>query len=88
MTLSSHEPQAVHIEFMRRYRLLFAECAAELPPMELLALASQVVGQMLAYQDPALHTLDEYMDLIGRNIEEGNQRAVTTARNLPTKGTC
>ena len=48
----------------------------DLTPPELLAVAAQVVGQLVALQDQTKYTSAQVMDLVGRNIEEGNRSAI------------
>ena len=45
-------------------------------PELVLALASQVVGQLLAMQDQRKHTPAQMVELIQANIEAGNQQYV------------
>jgi hypothetical protein len=47
-----------------------------LPAEELLAVAAQLVGQLVAMQDQRRYTPAQVMDMVARNVEQGNQRAI------------
>lgn len=49
---------------------------ADLPGEEMLAVACQLVGQMIAMQDQRRYTPETIMKLVQANIEAGNQQAV------------
>lgn len=49
-----------------------------LTALEMLAVASQFVGQLLALQDQRLMSGEEYINVITRNIEIGNAGAIET----------
>ena len=53
----------------------------ELSSMEMLALASHFVGQLVALQDQRRVTPSMAMELVARNIEEGNQSAIGDLMN-------
>lgn len=57
---------------------------ATVPPQEMLAMLSHTVGQVLAMQDQRYMTREMGLELIGRNIELGNQAAV--AALIASKG--
>lgn len=75
MKLRPKEPTARHeacrlalVDLLREYE--------DLGQLELLAIASALVGQLLAMQDQTAHTIEQLMDLIGKNMESGNQHVV------------
>lgn len=47
-----------------------------LAPVEILALVSHVLGGLLALQDQTACHPDEYMEIVARNIEQGNADAI------------
>ena len=57
-----------------------------LAPIEILCLAAQLVGYLIAYQDHTKLTPEQILDLIGQNIEAGNAAALEVAFG-ETKGT-
>lgn len=61
--------------------------ASDFTAQELLAVASQVVGQLMALQDSSKPNAQERaIAVVMENVEVGNQYAVEMAINLPTKG--
>lgn len=50
--------------------------AGDLTPLELLALASQMVGQLIAIQDQRETTASEAMEIVIHNIRVGNENVV------------
>lgn len=62
------------------YQAIFAALrpySDELGGIGMLALFSQIVGKMIAVQDQTKYSRDQIMDMVGRNIEEGNQQVVS-----------
>ena len=53
------------LKAMRRYE--------DVPSIELLCVASQLVGQLVAMQDQTRYTNSEIMELIADNVQEGNR---------------
>lgn len=49
--------------------------AAQLSPVEILAIAANVVGKLIAFQDQRTMTVDLAMKIVGKNIEIGNAQA-------------
>lgn len=76
MTLKEFTPTAKHLAFMNELKAAIGNTGRELQAHELLAIAAQLVGNLLAYQDHRLMTPAEGMDLVARNIETGNRAAV------------
>jgi len=52
------------------------QSVADLKPDELLAIAAQVVGQLIALQDQRKYSVPQVMGLVHRNIELGNKSAL------------
>lgn len=48
---------------------------------ELLAIASNMVGKMIAMQDQRKYTSSQIMDMVARNVELGNQQAIAELMN-------
>ena len=55
---------------------LCAKHADKLSPLELLAIASNMLGKLLAMQDQRLTTVDKAKDIMIRNIELGNRQVI------------
>lgn len=52
----------------------------EVSHVDLLALSSYLVGQLIACQDEAELSREEIIELINRNVAQGNQQAVFNDR--------
>lgn len=55
---------------------LVSKHAAKVSAMELLAIAANMVGKMVAMQDQRSVTIDVAMKTVAANIEMGNQQAL------------
>ena len=73
--MSSHQPTPAHVAFMDSLKAALAE-HQHLTPPEMLAIASQVVGNLIALQDHRRYSPDRVMEMVARNIEIGNQAAI------------
>ena len=74
-TMKTHAPKPEHEEFMDNLK---AQMPPGMPAQEILAIVSQFVGQLVALQDQRQMTPDQAMQLVGQNIEIGNQAAIMT----------
>lgn len=68
---STERHQRLHEELVA----LMEREGGDLPAIELLAVLSQTLGSMIAYQDQRIGA-DVIMELVSRNIEIGNQAAI------------
>ena len=66
------EPTAAHRAFRDDVLALLNKHAGKLDAMEMLALGAHLVGQLVAMQDHRKVTPAMAMDLVGKNIEQGN----------------
>ena len=74
--------QALHADLVALIRKHAGEnCTTE----EVLAVASQVVGQCLAMQDQRRST-DVYMEMVIANIESGNAQVIAQLTDTPAAG--
>ena len=55
---------------------LLAEHKDKLTAIEMLAIAANLVGKLVAMQDQSAITPEQAMQLVSRNIEHGNQQAI------------
>lgn len=78
----SPEVQAFRIEFIN----LFRKHSPNIKPVEILAVLSHTVGQVLALQNINDGTLADYMTVIQENIERGNSEAIISAIKMQVKG--
>lgn len=68
-------PTEAHIAYMEALKQALTH-VADTPSQEILAIASQYLGMLLAGQDRTRYTAEQYFELIMNNIEMGNQRVV------------
>lgn len=73
-----------HREFNDAMKQVLARFKDILTGEEMLAVASHLVGVLIAVQDQKKYTLAQIMELVSRNIETGNAEAIAGLTN--TKG--
>lgn len=54
-----------------------------LDPLEMLAIASQFVGMLMAFQDQRTMTPADALEMVGNNIEIGNAMAIEVTLGQP-----
>lgn len=67
---------ARHATFKRDLDKLFKKHMSRLPASHMLAVASQVVGMIVAMQDQRVFTSEMVMAVVAENIEVGNKAMV------------
>lgn len=65
-----------HEEFNAAMKGVLAQFQDKLTGLEMLAVASHLVGVLIAVQDQRTVTQDMAMELVARNIEAGNAEAI------------
>lgn len=50
--------------------------------LEMLACVSQLVGNLVAFQDQRALTPEQAMEIVSRNIQEGNEVAIANLSNV------
>lgn len=85
MKTSVHKPSDAHRQFRDDLIEVLRKHGEQLSAQEMLALASHLVGQLIAMQDQRTMTRDMAMEIVVRNIEQGNQEVA--AGLSTTKGT-
>lgn len=78
MKSRSIQPDARHNRFLDDLKAAMWK-HQQLPPYEMLAVAAQFVGILIAVQDQTKHTQDAIMDTVGKNIEVGNATYIEIA---------
>lgn len=73
------EPTAEMAAFRDDMIAVLNKHAGHLDASEMLALAAYTVGQMVAMQDSRRFNAALVMDLVSKNIEAGNEQAITDA---------
>lgn len=74
--MKSVEPKAEHMAFRKALEAAIAQHGQILDAVELLALTSHLVGQLIALQDQRSMTSAMAMQVVTSNIELGNREAV------------
>ena len=54
-----------------------------MPPIEMLCITAQFLGQLIALQDQTRWTSEQIMAMISMNIQQGNKAAVDTIFSHP-----
>lgn len=77
MNMKIEKPHKMHKNIRKDLRLVIHKHMPQGATAELvLAIASQIVGQLLAMHDQRKHTPAEMVQLVQANIEAGNQQFV------------
>jgi hypothetical protein len=79
--VATHKPSAKHLAFRDALIEVIRKHGEDLSTQEMLALASHMVGQLLALQDQRIMTPQQGLEIIARNVELGNQEAVNGLLN-------
>lgn len=60
--------------------------APKMTSLELLAVAGNMVGKLVALQDQRTVDVQTAMEVVARNMEIGNRQCIDALRNAPTAG--
>lgn len=74
MSIKAAKPQ--HEVAYQDLCALASKHAAKVSGLELLAIAANMLGKMIAMQDSRTTTRDEAMEVVVKNIEEGNRQVL------------
>lgn len=74
--MKTRAPKPEHVAFMDDLKATLGR-HTHLSGVEMLAVASQFVGNLIAAQDQRRYKPDQVMEMVARNIETGNQEAVS-----------
>lgn len=72
------KPTAEHVRLMDGFKTAIG-LVPDMPAQEILAIASQLIGNLVALQDHRKYTAAQVMELVANNIEIGNAEVVTAA---------
>lgn len=75
--MSFHRTKSEHEVAYQELVALVRRHAGKLSSLELLAVAANMVGKLVAMQDQRTVTPAEAMDVVLKNMEHGNQQVVT-----------
>ena len=76
MSTRSHTPTAQQLAFRRSLEACMKQHGETLDAVELLAVTSHLVGQLIALQDQTRWTSDKVMELVTANIQQGNREVI------------
>lgn len=82
--MSIHQATPEHEILYRELVELVTRHTVNMPPIEILAIAANMVGKLIAMQDQRATSRDQAMDVVIKNLEEGNRQALEQLHN--TKG--
>lgn len=77
-TVSTTTPSVHHLALRRALEGAIAQHGATLDAVDLLAVTSHLVGQLIALQDQRRYTPALVMQLVQENIEQGNSEVVNS----------
>jgi hypothetical protein len=84
MPIIKQMPSMTALNFREETRLLLLKYSGDLPADQMLAMASHMVGQILAMQDQRVMTPDMALEIVSLNIEAGNAEMIENVAK--TKG--
>lgn len=87
MTTRSYLAQKEHEVAYQDILKLIREKTDKLSALEMLAVAANLVGKLVAMQNQSLVTPQQAMEIVARNIEEGNKHVIERFINNPYQGT-
>jgi hypothetical protein len=74
--MSIHPARLEHEVTYQELTALISRHAAKLSAIEILAVASNIVGKLVAMQDQRRYSKGDVMEIVARNIEAGNQQVI------------
>lgn len=83
MTLRSQTPNKVHTEIFDELNALLRKHTQHAAPADVLALAANMVGKLIALQDQKSLTGKQALEIVSQNIQIGNKEALALL-NHPT----
>lgn len=81
-----HDSKPQHEELYQELCKLLEKHSRGMTSLEMLAVAANMVGKILAMQDQNVITASGAMEVIARNIEHGNRTVVDQLRSAPARG--
>lgn len=80
--MATVEPTDAHEALFEDMKALMAK-HSHLDGIEMLAVASQFVGALIAFQDQTKYSSAQAMDVVSVNIEAGNRMAISQYLTVP-----
>jgi hypothetical protein len=81
------EPTAAHLAYRHAIEQAMRDHGATLDALELLAITSHLVGQLIALQDRRKVTPALALEVVQRNLEQGNAEVIASLRDAAPGGT-
>lgn len=81
-----HDTKPQHEDLYQELCKVLAKHSGGMTSLEMLAVAANMVGKILAMQDQRAITVSSAMEVIARNIEHGNRTVVDQLRSAPARG--
>lgn len=81
-----HKPGPNHQEFRNELLAVVSKHSDVLSAVDMLALASHLVGQIIALQDQGTMTRERALDIVQANIEQGNKEIIEGLLNPIGRG--
>lgn len=81
------EPTAAHLAYRAAIEQAIRDHGATLDALDLLAITSHLVGQLIAFQDQRKVTPAIAMEVVQRNLEQGNAEVIGSLRDATPGGT-
>lgn len=79
--MSLKKAKQAHEDFYQDLAALLKKHAGHLSALEMLAVASNAVGKIVALQDQRTTTPEQALEIVARNIEHGNQQTIAELMN-------
>lgn len=76
MNMRSVQPSEAHLALRKAFETCIADHGKTLDAIEILAILSHMVGQVIAIQDQRKYGSEEVVELVWQNIETGNAEVV------------
>jgi hypothetical protein len=76
-----HKASAAHEATYQELCAIINRHASELSPVEILAVAANMVGKLVALQDQRTMSPDRAMQIVAKNIEAGNKQVLDSLAN-------
>ncbi len=76
--MKTHQARPEHEVAYKELAELIGRHGSQISALELLAVAANMVGKLIALQDQRAHSAAEIMELVAQNIELGNRQVIGT----------
>jgi hypothetical protein len=77
------KPSAEHTELFNGLTALLNKNTQKMDKREILAIVANIVGKVIAMQDQRTTTPEQAMEIVHRNIQQGNAEAVAQLMGPP-----